>query len=117
MGYDVAQLAFHSGSAWTLLHDTDRAWDQQQRALELYPAENRLDRALVALDRAECLTWDGRLAEGVHLAAETVAGLPVEHRSALLLYRARDLVDTVPEAERRLPEVRVLYDLLALPAG
>ncbi|MDH6130676.1 transcriptional regulator with XRE-family HTH domain [Kitasatospora sp. MAA4] len=116
MGYDAAQLAFHSGSAWTHLHDTGRAWEQQQRALELYPVENRLDRALVALDRAECLAWDGRLAEGAHLTAETVAALPLEHRSALVLYRARDLVDTVPETERRLPEVRVLHDLLALPS-
>jgi tetratricopeptide (TPR) repeat protein len=117
LGYDAAQLAFHSGSAWTLLHDTERAWEQQQRALELYPAEQRLDRALVALDRAECLTHDGQLAEGAGLAVETIEALPVEHRSALLLYRARDLADSVPTTDRRLPEVRVLHDLLALPSA
>jgi tetratricopeptide (TPR) repeat protein len=117
LGYDAAQLAFHSGSAWTLLHDTDRAWEQQQRALELYPAEQRLDRALVQLDRAECLAHDGRLADGAQLAADTIEAMPVEHRSALLLYRARDLADSVPTTDRRLPEVRVLHDLLALPSA
>ncbi|MCC9307661.1 helix-turn-helix domain-containing protein [Kitasatospora sp. RB6PN24] len=117
LGYDGAQLAFHSGSAWTLLHETSRAWEQQQRALELYPAEQRLDRALVQLDRAECLTHDGRLADGAALAVETIEAMPVEHRSALLLYRARELADSVPTTDRRLPEVRVLHDLLALPSA
>ncbi|MGE7439605.1 helix-turn-helix transcriptional regulator [Kitasatospora sp. NPDC001175] len=116
-GYDAAQLAFHSGSAWTLLHDTTRAWDQQQRAIELYPEENRLDRALVALDRAECLTWDGHISDGAHLAAGTVAALPTEFRSPIVLYRARDVAATVPETDRRLPEVRVLQELLALPSA
>ncbi|GAA1942016.1 hypothetical protein [Kitasatospora viridis] len=117
LGYDAAQLAFHSGSAWTLLHDTGRAWEQHQRALELYPVEQRLDRALVHLDRAECLTYDGRLSDGAGLAVETIEAVPIEHRSALLLYRARDLADSVPRTDRRLPEVRVLHDLLALPSA
>ncbi|WP_329585715.1 XRE family transcriptional regulator [Kitasatospora sp. NBC_01250] len=117
LGYDAAQLASHSGSAWTLLHDTARAWEQQQRALELYPVEQRLDRVLVALDRAQCLSHDGRLAEGASLAVETIEAVPVEHRSALLLYRARDLADSVPTTDRRLPEVRALRDLLALPSA
>jgi transcriptional regulator with XRE-family HTH domain len=117
LGYDAAQFAFHSGSAWTLLHDTARAWEHQQRALELYPAEQRLDRALVQLDRAECLTHDGRPADGAGLAVETIEALPAEHRSALLLYRARDLANSVPRTDQRLSEVRVLHDLLALPSA
>jgi hypothetical protein len=117
MGYDEAQLAFHSGSAWTLLHDTGRAWDQQQRALDLYPVENRTDRAFIALDRAACLVWDGRLSEGVLMAAETVSALPEAYRSSLILYRARDLAASVPEANRQIPEVRVLREVLALPSA
>lgn len=116
-GYDEAQLAFHSGNAWTSLHDTARAWEQQQRALDLYPAQNLTDRTLIRLDRAACLSWDGDAAAGASMATEAIVDLPVEHRSALILYRARDLVATVAETSRQLPEVRVLREVLALPSG
>jgi hypothetical protein len=116
-GYDDAQLAFHSGSAWTSLHDTSRAWDHQQHALELYPAEHLTDRTLINLDRAACLVWDGDLAAGAQLASDTLAGLPVEHRSALILYRARDLVARVPGRHQGMPELLKLQEVLALPAG
>ncbi|MFJ4185429.1 helix-turn-helix domain-containing protein [Kitasatospora sp. NPDC089509] len=117
LGYDEAQLHFHSGNAWTSLHDTDRAWEEQQQALDLYPVENRTDRALIQLDRAACLSWDGNLAEGARLAVDSILELPEEHRSALILYRARDLAVKVPEVGRRLPEVRVLREVLALPSA
>lgn len=117
LGYDEAQLRFHSGSAWTLLHDTERAWGEQQQALALYPQDQRTDRSLVMLDRAACLAYDGDPATGAAMASETVLMLPVEHRTPLIIYRARDLADTVPETAKALPEVRVLRELLALPPG
>ncbi|MFJ9840265.1 helix-turn-helix domain-containing protein [Kitasatospora sp. NPDC101155] len=117
LGYDEAQLHFHSGNAWTSLHDTARAWEEQQQALDLYPAENRTDRALIQLDRADCLSWDGDPAAGARLAVDSLLALPEEHRSALILYRARDLAVRVPETERQLPEVRVLREVLALPSA
>ncbi|WP_236047228.1 helix-turn-helix domain-containing protein [Streptacidiphilus fuscans] len=117
LGYDEAQLAFHAGNAWTALHETDRAWEQQERALELYPDENRTDRTLILLDRAACLAWDGDPGAGAQLATEAIVALPVEHRSPLVLYRARDLAVSVPGTNRQLPEVRVLREVLALPSA
>ena len=117
LGYDEAQLAFHAGNAWTSLHETEHAWEQQQRALELYPEENRTDRTLILLDRAVCLSWDGDAATGVQLATDSVLALPVEYRSALILYRVRDLADSVTETGTQLPEVRNLRDVLALPSA
>lgn len=116
-GYDQAQLAFHTGNAWTSLHDTSRAWEYQEHALELYPAENLTDRTLIALDRAACLVWDGDLEAGASLASDTLSGLPAEHRSALILYRARDLVAKVPERHQGVRELLRLQEVLALPAG
>jgi transcriptional regulator with XRE-family HTH domain len=116
-GYDDCQLAFHSGNAWTSLHDTERAWEHQQRALDIYPSENLTDRTLISLDRAACLVWDGDLASGAELAASTIGDLPVEHRSALILYRARDLVAKVPERHKGVRELLRLQEVLALPAG
>jgi tetratricopeptide (TPR) repeat protein len=116
-GYDAAQLAFHTGNAWTNLHDTERAWEHQQHALAIYPAENLTDRTLISLDRAACLVWDGDLGAGAALASDTLAELPPEHRSALILYRARDLVAKVPERHQGVRELLRLQEMLALPAG
>lgn len=116
LGYDEASLRFHSGNAWTSLHDTGRAWVEHQRALDLYPAENRTDRALVMLDRAACLLWDGDLAAGSTTLTETIVDLPEAHRSPLILYRARALADRV-SGDRSFPEARVLHEVLALPSA
>ncbi len=117
LGYDPAQYRFHAGNAWTHLHDTDRAWEEQQQALALYPAENRLDRTLIMLDRAACVAWDGDPAAAAQIASTAVLELPPEHRGSLIIYRARDLAATVPASAHQLPEVRVLREILALPAG
>jgi transcriptional regulator with XRE-family HTH domain len=115
-GYSESQLRFHSGNAWTHLGDTARASEEHARALELYPATDRTDRALIRLDQAMCLATDGDPAGAAALATQTVVGLPDQHRSSLIIYRARDVAAKVPEA-RAVTEVRVLREVLALPAA
>ncbi|AYG80359.1 hypothetical protein DWB77_02490 [Streptomyces hundungensis] len=115
-GYSESQLRFHSGNAWTHLGETSVAAEQQERALELYPASDHMDRALVRLDQAMCQAADGDAAEAAAHATQTLMDLPTEHRSALIVYRAAELVARVPEA-RTVPEVRVLREALALPPG
>jgi tetratricopeptide (TPR) repeat protein len=115
-GYAEDQLRFHSGNAWTHLGDTGRAREELGRALELYPTSDRTDRALIALDQAMCLAADGDLSAAAAHATTTVVDLPPEHRSALIIYRARDVAAKVPGA-RAVPEVRVLREVLALPPG
>ncbi|WP_055588550.1 helix-turn-helix domain-containing protein [Peterkaempfera griseoplana] len=115
-GYSESQLAFHSGNAWTHLGETERAWEHQRRALEIYPESDRMDRALIQLDRAVCLAQDGDPAQAAAHAVATLDALPEEHRSALIIYRAQELAARVPEA-RSVLEVRVLREVLELPAG
>ncbi|MGW2209896.1 helix-turn-helix domain-containing protein [Streptomyces sp. NPDC001781] len=112
-GYSESQLRFHAGNAWTHLGDTDRAADEQARALELYPASDRMDIALVRLDQAMCTAVDGDPAAAATLVTQTITDLPVEHRSALITFRARQVARRVPETR----ELRVLREVLALPAG
>lgn len=112
-GYNESQLRFHSGNAWTHLRDTGRAREEQARALELYPLGDHTDRALVHLDQAVCLATDGNPAGAAAHATATIVNLPVEHRSALIISRARELAATVPEVQER----RVLREVLALPPG
>lgn len=110
-GYSENQLAFHSSNAWTHLRQTARARDEQTRALELYPAGDHTDLALIQLDQAACMIVDGD-PEGASISmADTIVSLPEEHRSALIIHRARELATTVPASR----ELRVLREVLALP--
>ncbi|WNI19959.1 helix-turn-helix domain-containing protein [Actinacidiphila sp. ITFR-21] len=111
LGYSPANLHFHAGDTWTRLGDTDRARDQLHHALALYPATDYTDRALIGLDLAACHTADGNPDAAAALAADTVAGLPPEHRSALITNRARQVAATVPEGTAR----QALHRLLAHP--
>lgn len=115
-GYSESQLRFHAGNAWTHLGETARAAEQQDRALELYPQRDHTDRALVALDQAICAAADGDAAGAAAHATTTIVNLPEEHRSALIIYRAREVATKVPEA-RTVPEARALREVLALPPG
>jgi transcriptional regulator with XRE-family HTH domain len=115
-GYSEAQFAFHSGNAWTHLEDTDRANEELTRALHLYPRSDHMDRALVHLDQAMCAAVSGDPASAADQALTTVVNLPEQHRTALIIYRARDVADKVPEARKTL-EIKALREVLALPSG
>lgn len=114
-GYSESQFAFHSGNAWTHLEDTDRAAEELTRALDLYPPSDHTDRALVQLDQAMCAAISGDPASAADQAMSAVIELPEEHRTALIIYRARDVADKVPEA-RKVLEVKALREILALPS-
>jgi hypothetical protein len=75
-----------------------------------------MDIALVRLDQAMCRALDGDPVGAAARATQTIVGLPQQHRSALIIYRAREVAAKVPEA-RAVAEVRVLREVLALPAG
>ncbi|WP_159001476.1 hypothetical protein [Streptomyces sp. SBT349] len=76
-----------------------------------------MDRTLVRLDQAMCMVADQDPAAAAAHATSALVGLPTEHRSALIIYRAEQLADSVPRTARQVPEVRGLREVLALPAG
>ncbi|WP_229322245.1 helix-turn-helix transcriptional regulator [Streptomyces sp. UNOC14_S4] len=114
-GYSESQLRFHSGNAWTHLGRTRRAGEEHKRALELYTPDEHTDRALVRLDQAVCMAADGDTAGAATHAAATLTALPPAHRSALIIYRAKELAASVPRTRQVLPEMRELHEVLALP--
>lgn len=113
-GYDEAQLRFHEGNAWTHLGNSPAAWTAHERALQLYPPSDYLDRSLIHLDRAACAarSGDGRSAAQQIIAVMT--GLAPQQRSGLLQARAREVYHDIPAAQRTLAPVREVDDLLAL---
>jgi tetratricopeptide (TPR) repeat protein len=115
-GYDEAQFRFHCGNAYTHLGDTPAAWTAQERALQLYPDADYLDRALIGLDRAACLLHDGDIREGAQQLTGVLSTLTPLQRDALVLTRARKILDTVPAARHGTPAVSDAHDLLAICA-
>lgn len=111
LGYTQANLHFHVGDTWTHLGDSRRAEGEFAQALALYPDRDHTDRALITLDQAACLITDGHADAAAELAARTLATLPDQHRSALIIYRARQVAETVPEGAPR----QMLRDALAGP--
>lgn len=116
-GYNESQLRFHAGNTLTHLGDTRRARAEQARALELYPEAEQMDRALVALDSAMCTALDGDPATAADQATRTIVGLAPEHRTALIICRARDVTTRVPPGAREVHEARALREIPALPPG
>jgi tetratricopeptide (TPR) repeat protein len=111
-GYNEAQLRFHGSNAYTHLHDTRSAWEAQDRALELCPSTDFMDRALTQLDRASCLAHDGDIATGMSYATETLVNLSDEQRRGLITLRAQEVVVALPKEQQALPPVREFRDLL-----
>lgn len=113
-GYSQSQLHFHAGNALTHLGETQRAREELAQALDLYPADDLTDRALIRLDEAMCLAVEGDPAAAAVEAMHTIVGMPVQHRSALIRHRAREIAVRVPGAQGT-AEVRALREVLALP--
>ncbi|GII78480.1 hypothetical protein Sru01_34620 [Sphaerisporangium rufum] len=72
-----------------------------------------IDPALVLLDQAAHVARSGGYDEACALAEQALAQVPPEHRTSIVVNRARALLSTVPPARRRTPAARHLHDLLA----
>lgn len=90
LGYTERQLLFTVGNAWTHVGRTEDAWRAQRLALDLYPPDQYLDPTLLRLDRAMCLARSGEPEEAYRTATETLASLPDEHRTGMVLKYAAD---------------------------
>ncbi len=114
-GYTEAQLRFHEGNAFTHLHNTALAWPAQQRALELCPSGDYMDRTLTLLDRADCLAHDGELDGALLCMTDALGNLSEHQRQGIISARARTTLAALPPAQRALPAVREFCDLLTEP--
>lgn len=114
LGYDEAQLRFHTGNAFTHLGDSASAWPAQDRALELYPRTEYMDRTLIHLDRVACLIHDGEIQIGSRQLVHDLCSLPAEHLDRLVVARAEAIIGQVPNSEIDSPAVRDAHDFLAM---
>jgi tetratricopeptide (TPR) repeat protein len=115
-GYNEASFRFHEGNAYTHLRDVKSAMRAQDRALELCAPDNYADWAMTRLDRAQCLIYAGDITSGLEYASDTITTITPAQRRGIITLRGRDIVETLPEGEKRLPAARSFEELLVASA-
>jgi tetratricopeptide (TPR) repeat protein len=101
--FPAKRLLFYLSGATTWIGDTASAYRVQGEALQLYqasPVKTLIDPALIRLDQAMCLASDRRTAEAASEAQTAVAQLPPLQRTELVLARATDVVEAIPQSKR-----------------
>jgi hypothetical protein len=115
-GFTERQLAFYEGDTYVNLGDPHHAEEGLSHALTLYTAQERIDRTLVRLCRAVCKFQLGEPEHALTVGREAIADLPAEHRSDMLMHRARHLAAAVVEKHGEIPAVREFREVLAGPS-
>jgi hypothetical protein len=91
LGYTERQLYFHMGDALVTLGDWQGAHRTFSQATQLYAASEVLDSALVALGQARCLLGSDEPEQALQVGQDTLASVPAEHRTEVMLQVARAL--------------------------
>jgi tetratricopeptide (TPR) repeat protein len=94
-GYTDRQLRWHEGSVYTAVGHTDRAMETLDTAYDMYSPTERLDRALIRLDRATCLVLDGEVEEACRSAIDLLLNMPDQHRTGIVVERATQFAAAV----------------------
>ncbi|GAA3131615.1 helix-turn-helix domain-containing protein [Streptosporangium carneum] len=71
-----------------------------------------IDPVLILLDQAAHLARGGKIDDACHLAEKALLQVPLEHRTSIVLSRARAVLSEVPKGRSRAVAVRRLTDLL-----
>ncbi|MGW4810575.1 hypothetical protein ACWEPB_02870 [Kitasatospora cineracea] len=111
-GYTLRQLRWHVGSMHTALGDTRRAHLALDEALGMYSPAERLDRALITLDQADGLIGVGEVTTGAQVGIDALESLPDEHRTGIVVSRAREVLAEVPARAGRSAAVAELRELV-----
>jgi tetratricopeptide (TPR) repeat protein len=111
-GYTERQFLFHEGDTLIAMHNHQRAQQALGRALQLYAPAEVLDRSLVTLGVARCLLEANEPEEALRLSANTLAGLPREHRAEIVVHAARSLGDSAAGRHGDVPAVREYREAL-----
>ncbi|MCP9978909.1 hypothetical protein [Actinomadura madurae] len=84
-------------------------------ALTLYAPTDRVDLTLVRLDRAMCKLHAGQPEAALTAGQEAILELPTDHRSDILVHRARQIGAAVNAKCGEIPQLKDFYEALAGP--
>ncbi|RFU39351.1 XRE family transcriptional regulator, partial [Actinomadura logoneensis] len=114
-GFTERQMTFYEGDTYTNLGDHKGGEESLSKALTLYAPTDRVDLTLVRLDRASCKLHAGQPEAALSTAREAIFDLPVEHRSDILVHRARQVGAAVGQKHPGLRELKDFYEALSGP--
>jgi hypothetical protein len=114
-GFTDRQMAFYEGDTFTSLGDHKHGDEVLSHALTLYSPTDRVDLTLVRLDRAMCKLHAGHPDAALTAGQEAILDLPAEHRSDILVHRARQIGAAVSSKHGDMPELKDFYEALAGP--
>ncbi|MDX6742895.1 XRE family transcriptional regulator [Actinocorallia sp. A-T 12471] len=112
-GFTDRQMSFYEGDTYTNLGDHAKGEEVLRNALTLYSPTEIIDRTLVKLDRAHCAIHSGDADAAAVRAKEAILELDPEHRSDILMHRARQLASAAQQQFGDYPLLRELRDTLA----
>lgn len=114
-GYTDRQAAWHLANGLTALGRIEQAKPLQAAALAAYRPTEHLDPALIRLDQAAAVAYQGDPADAADLAASVWFALPADHRTGMVQRYVLDLLARMPAAAGALPAVRSLRELVSEP--
>jgi len=114
-GFTERQMAFYEGDTYTNLGDHQHGDEVLSRALTLYSPNDRVDMTLVRLDRAACKLHAGHPDAALPEGQAAILDLPSEHRSDILVHRARQLGAAVRAKHGEIPQLKDFYEALSAP--
>lgn len=114
-GFTDRQMAFYEGDTFTSLGDHQHGDEVLSHALTLYSPTDRVDLTLVRLDRASCKLHAGHPEAALDAGREAILDLPPEHRSDILVHRARQIGAAVAAKHGEIPALKDFYEALAGP--
>lgn len=115
-GFTERQLTFYEGDTLTSLGDHRHGDEVLSRALTLYSPSDHVDLTLVRLDRAACKLQAGHPDAALQEAQNAITELPGEHRSDILVHRARQLGAAVRDKHGEMQQLHEFYEALAAPS-
>jgi hypothetical protein len=114
-GFTDRQMAFYEGDTFTNLGDHRHGDEVLSRALTLYSPTDRVDRTLVRLDRAACQLHAGNPDAALQAGRDAILDLPPEHRSDILVHRARQIGAAVNAKHGQIAALNDFYEALSGP--
>jgi len=115
-GFTDRQMAFYEGDTFTNLGDHKHGDEVLSHALTLYSPTDWVDMTLVRLDRASCQLHAGQPEGALRAAQDAIQELPDEHRSDILVHRARQVGAAVNAKVGEIPALKDFYEALSAPS-
>lgn len=115
-GWPVERLHHTASHVYSTIGDMKQATEAQDKAFDLYPANQVKNRTMVEMHRAVCMIKENDIGGGLRYATDAFDAMPVEMREPGLRQLAHQVLATTPAPEQSRLEARELRALVSAPS-